>query len=184
MTREQALELVNQKIKNQNLVKHVLAVEAVMRQLAEHFGENRDKWGLAGLLHDIDYEQTKDKPDEHSRLGSQQLKELGVDEEICLAVLKHNAAHGLAPATKIEKALFVSDPITGLIVAAALVMPSKKIADLTEENILNRFKEKGFARGANRDIIKQCESLLGLPLEEFVGISLRAMQSISNGLGL
>jgi putative nucleotidyltransferase with HDIG domain len=184
MTRQEALQLVKQKIQNRNLIKHVLAVEAVMRQMADYFGEDKERWGLAGLLHDIDYEETKDDMDLHSKRGAEMLKELGVDEEICQAVLKHNEAHGIRPESKIERALFISDPITGLIVAATLVLPSKKIADLTVENVLNRFREKGFARGANRDIIKQSEALLDLLLEKFVEISLKAMQGISQELGL
>ena len=111
-------------------------------------------------------------------------REMGMGEDICGAVLKHNEAHGIAPETKIEKALFVADPITGLIVAATLVLPSKKLADLTAGNVLNRFKEGNFARGAKREIISQSESLLDLSLEKFVEISLGAMQGVSDNLGL
>lgn len=184
MTREQGLALVKEKMQSQNLIKHVLAVEVVMRAMADNFNQDKEEWGLAGLLHDIDYEQTKDKPEEHSKKGADMLREIGVAEKICQAVLKHNEAHGLQPETEIEKALFVCDPITGLIVAATLVLPSKKLVDLTAENILNRFKERGFARGANREIIQKCEPLLDLPLEKFVEIVLKAMQGISNELGL
>ena len=112
------------------------------------------------------------------------LEDLGLDKDICNAVKVHNEAHGIPPQTLMEKALFVTDPLTGLIVAATLVLPSKKINDLTAENVLNRFKEKSFARGANREIIKKCEELLGLKLEEFVKIGLETMQKISSELGL
>ena len=112
------------------------------------------------------------------------LEDLGIDKDICQAVKVHNEAHGILPQTLLEKALFVTDPLTGLIVAATLVLPSKKIADLTVENVLNRFKEKAFARGANREIIKKSEEFLNLKLEEFVKIGLEAMQGISNELGL
>jgi len=139
---------------------------------------------MAGLLHDIDYEKTKDDPTQHSLVGAQILESLGLDRDICQAVKVHNEAHGILPETTIEKALFVIDPLTGLIVAAALVLPSKKLNDLTPENVLNRFKEKAFARGANREIIKKCEELLDLKLEEFVKIGLEAMQKISQELGL
>jgi predicted hydrolase (HD superfamily) len=109
---------------------------------------------------------------------------MGFDQEICDAILTHNEAHGILPITKMAKALFCLDPLTGLIVAATLVLPSKKLKDLKVENVLNRFKEKSFARGANREIIKKCEEYLGLPLEKFVEIVLKAMQEISDQLGL
>lgn len=183
MTREEALKLVKEKIKNNNLVKHCLAVESCMRALAHHFNENEEKWALAGLLHDIDYEKTKDDPDQHSILGAQMLEEMGLDKEITEAVKTHNEMHGIDPQSLMAKVLFTLDPLTGLIVAATLVLPSKKINDLTTENVLNRFKEKAFARGANREIIQKCSDF-GLELEEFIDISLRAMQGISNDLGL
>ena len=184
MTREQALELLKQNIQNQNLIKHSLAVEAIMKTLARHFNENEEKWGLAGLLHDIDYEKTKDNPNLHSKMGAEMLKELGFEKEICQAVLTHNEAHKILPESKMAKALFCLDPLTGLIVAATLVLPSKKLSDLKLESVLKKFKEKSFARGANRDIIKKCQEYLGLSLEEFVKIVLEAMQKISNELGL
>ena len=183
MNREEALKLVKEKIKNENLIKHCLAVEACMRALAEKFGESSEKWALAGLLHDIDYEETKDNSEKHSLIGAKMLEELGLDKEIVEAVKTHNERHGIAPETKMAKTLFSVDPLTGLIVAAALVLPEKKLANLTIENILNRFKEKGFARGANRETIAAC-SEIGLSLEEFVKIGLQAMQSIADDLGL
>lgn len=201
MSREKALELVQEKIKNENLVKHCLAVEVCMRALARHFdkdpkssdGASEERWGLAGLLHDIDYEETKDNPQKHSLVGAEMLEKLNVDKEIIEAVKTHNEIHGIAPETKMAKALFSVDPLTGLIVAATLVLPSKKIAELTTDNVLNRFKEKGFARGANREIINKCSDI-GFPpkadqpraktLEEFVSICLKAMQGISGELGL
>jgi hypothetical protein len=183
MNREQAIKLVKEKIKNENLIKHCLAVEACMRVLAEKFGEDSEKWGLAGLLHDIDYEETKNDPDKHSLVGAEMLEKLGLDKEICEAVKTHNEKHGIVPESKMAKALFSVDPLTGLIVAATLVLPNKKISELTVENILNRFKEKSFARGANREIISKC-SEIGLSLEEFIKIGLEAMQKINNELGL
>jgi len=184
MTREQALQFVKEKIQTKNLISHCLAVEAVMKKLAEFYDEDQEQWALAGLLHDIDYEITKDSLSEHSKKGAEMLREQGVSEEICNAVLKHNEEHGIVLETKMEKSLFISDPITGLIVATTLVLPSKKLADVTAENVLNRFKEKGFARGANREIINQCQELLDLPLDKFVELSLEAMQGISSEIGL
>lgn len=192
MNREEAIKLVQEKIQNQNLVKHCLAAEVCMRDLAEHFGDPStelgvkeiDRWGLTGLLHDIDYEETKDNTDKHSLIGAEMLEKAGLEKEIVDAVKTHNEKHGIAPESKMAKAIYCVDPLTGLIVASTLVLPSKKIADLTAENVLNRFKEKEFARGANREIIAKCEELLGLKLEEFVKIGLKAMQKISNELGL
>lgn len=169
-----------------------------MKDLADSFGEDKEKWGVCGLLHDIDYEKTQGDPSRHSKEGSEMLKGLGFEEEICQAVLTHNEAHGVEPAGLMAKALFCVDPLTGLIVAATLVLPSrpsstgearpegaaKKLADLQPESVLKRFKEKAFAKGANREIIAQCQDLLGLDLEKFVEIVLQAMQRIANELGL
>lgn len=184
MEREKILELLKENIKNQNLIKHSLAVEAGMRELAKFFGENEEKWGICGLLHDIDYEKTKGDPKLHSKVGAEIVRNLGFDKEISDAILSHNEAHGIFPKTKMAKALFCLDPLTGLIVAATLVLPSKKIKDLKVENILNRFKEKSFAKGANREIIKKSKEYLGLELEKFIEIVLCGMQKISNELGL
>ena len=185
MTRGEGLILLKENLQNQNLIKHCLAVEAIMKSLARHFNEiSEEKWGLAGLLHDIDYDKVKDDLSQHSLLGARLLEDLGVEKEICQAVKVHNEAHGILPETLMEKALFATDPLTGLIVAATLVLPSKKIADLAVENVLNRFGEKSFARGANREIIKKCEELLNLKLEDFIKIGLEAMQKISQDLGL
>jgi len=183
MKREEALKLLNEKLKNQNLIKHSLAVEACMKGLARNFKENEEKWAIAGLLHDIDYEETKNDSDLHSIKGAEFLENLGLEKEIFEAVKTHNEAHGIIPESKLAKALFSVDPLTGLIVAATLVLPTKKIKDLTTENVLNRFKEKSFARGAKREIILKCSGV-GLSLEEFVKICLEAMKSINNQLGL
>jgi putative nucleotidyltransferase with HDIG domain len=174
VTRDEALKLVKEKIKNENLVKHCLAVEACMRALAQHFDEEEEKWALAGLLHDIDYEETKHNPEKHSLIGAKMLEGLGLDKEIVEAVKTHNEMHGIAPESRMAKALYSVDPLTGLIVAAVLVLPSKKISDLTTESV---------ARGANREIIKKCEDT-GLPLDKFIEIGLDAMKGIDKDLGL
>jgi hypothetical protein len=183
MKREQALKLVKEKIKNQNLIKHSLAVEACTKALAKYFNEDEEKWALAGLLHDIDYEETKADPNLHSIKGAEFLEKLGLEKEISEAVKTHNEAHGILPQTKMAKSLYCVDPLTGLIVAATLVLPSKKLNDLTVENVLNRFKEKSFAKGAKREIILKC-SEINLSLEKFVEICLKAMQEISVEFGL
>ena len=184
MKRDEALKILKENLSNQNLIKHCLAVEAIMRALASHFNEDEERWGLAGLLHDIDYEKTKDDLSQHSLTGAKILEDLGLDKDICQAVKVHNEAHDIAPGAPIEKALFVTDPLTGLIVAATLVLPSKKIKELTVENVLNRYREKAFARGANREIIGKCDGLLNLKLEKFTRIGLEAMQNIDSYLGL
>ncbi|RLC39760.1 MAG: phosphohydrolase [Candidatus Nealsonbacteria bacterium] len=184
MEKSQVLNLLKENLHNQNLIKHSLAVGAAMRELAKHFSEDEQKWEICGLLHDIDYEKTKEDPNLHSKIGSEMLKDLGFEEEICGAVLAHNEVHGILPKTLMAKALYCVDPLTGLIVAATLVLPSKKINDLKVENVLNRFKEKSFARGANRKIIAKCQEYLNLSLEKFIEIVLFAMQKISDDLGL
>ncbi|MGC9066987.1 MAG: HDIG domain-containing metalloprotein [Minisyncoccia bacterium] len=184
MTREEALKILLEKIKTPNLIKHSLAVEAGMRELALYFKEDEKKWGIAGLLHDIDYEETKDDPLKHSLVGAEYLKSLGFDDDIVEAVKTHNDIHGLVPNTLMAKSLYCTDPLTGLIVATALVLPTKKLKDVTTANVLNRFKESGFAKGARREVIKQAETLLSLPLEKFIDIVLTGMKKIDHDLGL
>ena len=181
MTREEAMELVKSKVKNRNLVKHMIATESCMRALAWQFGEDADLWGLAGLLHDLDYDQTANDSSKHGLLGAQMLEERGVDDQIVHAVKAH-AGH-VETESRMDKALFAVDPLTGLIVAAALMHPTKKISNVDARFVLNRFEEKRFAAGVNRDAIKGCENL-GLSLEEFIAISLRAMENVADELGL
>ncbi|KAF0195168.1 MAG: metal dependent phosphohydrolase [Bacillota bacterium] len=183
MERNEALNLVKQHVKNKNLIKHMLAVEAVMGALAPHLGGDTELWRLAGLLHDIDYDQTFDKPEEHSKLGAQMLEALHLPEDLVNAVRAHNEIHGIERSTAIDKALYCSDPVTGLIVAGALIHPSRKLSVIDKDFILNRFNEKSFARGANRQTIAAC-SELGLTLEDFVAIALEAMQQSASELGL
>lgn len=181
MTRDEALAVLKQHLKNKNLINHSLALEAVLRALARRLGEDEELWGLTGLLHDIDYEETGGDMDQHTVIGSQILRDLGVDEQIIHATLAHNDK---APReSALDKAVFAADPLTGLIVAAALIKPEKTLSTIDTDFVLNRFKEKGFARGARREDIMTCESL-GLDLREFVDIGLRAMQEIASQIGL
>ena len=184
MTKEEALSLLKEKIKNKNLINHSLAVGAAMKKLAEHFSQPADKWEICGLLHDIDYEETKDRPKDHSIVGSEMLKNLGLEKEIWQAVLAHNEIHGIEPETLMEKALFCVDPLTGLIVASTLVLPSKKLADLKLSSVIKKFKDKSFAKGANREIISKSKDYLGLELEEFISLTMEAMREISDQIGL
>jgi putative nucleotidyltransferase with HDIG domain len=181
LEREKALEIVSSRVKNERLVKHMLAVEAVMRALAARLNEDVETWGFTGLVHDLDYDETVKDPERHGRLGAQYLRELGIGDAVTSAVESH-AGHVPREST-MDKALYATDPLTGLVVAAALMHPSKKLDQVTPEFVLNRFKEKRFAAGADRDQIRSCEEI-GLALDEFVGIGLKAMQGISQELGL
>ncbi len=183
MNRSEALKLVKDNIDEENLFKHCLAVEAVMGRLAEHFEADKEKWCLAGLLHDIDYEETKDNPEKHSLVGAEILARKGLEEDIVRAVKVHNHEHGLERKNLLEKALYAVDPLTGLIVASALVHPEKELDAVDTEFVLNRFGETSFARGADRDVIASCEDM-GLELEEFIGLALEGMKSISEELEL
>lgn len=187
ITRKKALEILHQNMENQNLRRHCYAVEAVMRSLAKKLSGDKERWGLVGLLHDGDYEKTKDKPDQHTLLMYQWLKEAGeADQEILNAILSHNFAHTgkNQPATKMEWSLYCCDELTGLIVATALVMPDRKLSSVKVESILKKMKEKSFAAAINREQIKMCEEKLGISLPEFAEICLKAMQNISDDLGL
>jgi len=183
MTRQDAFNQLTRHVSNTNLLKHSLATEAIMGALAVHLGEDETKWRMAGLLHDIDYDSTKDDPARHSKEGSQILAQLGIDSEIVQAVLTHNDCHGVPRESLLEQALYAVDPLTGLITAEALIRKEKSLAPVTTEFVLARFREKGFARGANRQQIGCCAAI-GLSLEEFVALGLLAMQNISDELGL
>ncbi len=182
--REQALDLVRQHIKNENLIKHSLAAEAVLRAAADRLGEDADKWGLAGLLHDLDVESQPDLKT-HTRETVKILQKHGIDPEIVEAIGLHNLqAHpGKERVTLFQHALAAGETITGLIIATALVYPDKKLASVRAKSVKKRIKEKAFARGANREIIKECEEA-GIPLPEFCELSLAAMQEIAGELGL
>jgi len=183
MDREDALDSVRANVENENLVKHMLATEAIMRALAKRLGEDEEEWGLTGLLHDIDVELTEDDMSTHSKLGADLARELGAGEEMAHAILCHNEAHSVPRETKLDKALFCADPLTGLIIAGALVRPDKKLAGLEAKSVRKRFKEKSFAAGANREQISLC-SELGLELDEFIELGLEAMKGIAPSLGL
>ncbi len=181
MDRQKALEMIRARVTNDRLIKHMLAVETVMRALAQRLGEDADRWAMAGLVHDIDYDETSRDPEKHGKVGAAYLRDLGFDDEITRAVEAH-AGH-IPRETRLDKALYATDPLTGLIVAAALMHPSKTLREVTVEFVMNRFKEKRFAAGADRDQIRTCEKL-GLSLDEFIAIGLAAMQGISDELGL
>ncbi len=183
MERKYALLAVEANIENDNTVKHMLATEAIMRALAERFGEDEEQWALTGLLHDIDVELTEDDPKSHSTLGADMARDMGAGETIAKAILCHNEMHGVPCETLMEKTLYCCDPLTGLITASVMIRPDKKIAGLTVDSLKKRYKEKRFAAGASREQIALCIEI-GLELDEFLAIGLEAMQSIADDLGL
>ncbi len=183
MTRKEALNSVKANVENENLIKHMLATEAIMRALARRFDEDEEEWGLTGLLHDIDMELSEGDMATHSKLGADLVREMGASEAIAHAILCHNGAHGIPLETKLDKALFCADPLTGLIIAATLVRPDKKLAGLEAKSVKKRFKEKSFAAGVDREQISQC-SELGIELGEFIELGVVAMQGIAPDLGL
>lgn len=196
ITKDQALLLINEQVGNKNIVKHMLATEALMggiyeelkksNRTNEELGGTKEEWLMAGLLHDGDYNQ--ETPVE--RQGIQitewaRKKGFEVPENVAHAMAAHNW-HGtnVEPESLMDWAIFIGDSLTGLIVATTLVLPSKKLAEVTPEMVLRRFKEKSFAAGTRRADITLCQEKLGLSLEEFVRISLEAMQAINSDLGL
>lgn len=183
MERAEALGLVEKHVKNKSLIKHMIATEAVMGALAQRCGSDVQLWRLAGLVHDLDYDGTVEQPEQHGLLAAQMLQELSFPAEIIQAVRTHNGLLGYERSSCLDRALYAADPVTGLIVAAALIHPARKLLAIDVQFVLNRFEEKHFARGANREQIKTC-SQLGLEVSEFISISLEAMQNASGELGL
>ncbi len=184
MTRDEAVQLLDEYIENPNMRKHCLASEAVLRALARHLGEDAEKWGLAGLLHDLDVEKVNADPKVHGLETARILTEKGVDPEIVEAIRLHNEeATGLPRTTVFQHALAAGETITGLITATTLVYPDKKLASVKPKSVRKRMKEKAFAASVNRDIIRECEDA-GIPLDDFINICLEAMRGISDELGL
>ena len=184
ITRERAVELLEKHLKEPHLRKHALASEAVMRALAQRLQQDEEKWGLAGLLHDLDAEETAGDMTRHTHRTEEILRREGVDEEIIRAIAMHNeAARDEKRGTPFEHALAAAETITGLIVATALVYPDRRLASVKAKSVRKRMKEKAFAAGVDREIIRECERL-GLSLDEFIDLSLEAMQEIASTLEL
>jgi len=182
--RDRALELIRLRVSNENLIKHMIATEALMGALAAHLGEDEAKWRLAGLLHDLDAEETSETMEVHGSRTVEWLREVGFDDDdILQAIEAHNPANGSRIKTKMDRALFAADPLTGLITAAALIRPEKRLDLVTAKSVRNRFKEPSFAKGARREDMLTSEEL-GLDLDTFLAIGLAAMQGVSDELGL
>lgn len=184
ISREQALKLMEDSLEADSMRKHCLASEAIMRQLAQRFGEDPDMWGLAGLLHDLDYNETRHTMDRHGLVTEKLLSERGVDREIIDAIKYHNAENlGLVRSKPIHFALTAAETITGMVVATTLVYPDKKLSSVKPKSVKKRMKAKEFARSVNRGHIMLCEEL-GMTLDEFIEVSLQAMTAIDEELGL
>ena len=183
LTRDEAYNLVESKIKRKNIVKHMLAVEAIMKSLAEYFGEDKEIWGLTGLLHDVDFEEVGENFSMHGLKAEEILKGL-VPDEVIQAIKAHNYEYtGVQPKTWMEKALIAADAVSGLLVACALVMPSKKLEEVKISTLNKKFKQKDFARNVDRNRINFCEEI-GLSKEKFFEIALNGLKKISQTLGI
>ena len=182
LNRDEILDSIHGNVQEKNMIKHMLATEAIMRALAKKLGEDEEEWGITGLIHDIDVELVEGDMSSHGKLSADIAQELGANETMAHAILCHNEAHGVPRETKLDKALFCADPLSGLITAAALVRPDK-LSGLTTKSVMKRFREKSFAAGANREQVSQCQEI-GLEMEEFIGLGIEAMQGIASDLEL
>ncbi|HEU4559178.1 MAG TPA: HD domain-containing protein [Longimicrobium sp.] len=181
-SREQALALMHQHVQSESLRRHMYSVEAACRAYARRWNEDEELYGLAGLLHDFDYEE---HPDEHPLHGSPILRERGYPEEVVRAILSHYPARtGVTPETRLERTLRACDEITGLITAAALVRPSRSVMDLEAKSVIKKMKDKAFAAGVDRDDVRKAAEELGVELNEHVQFVIEAMRTVAPELGL
>ena len=188
MTRDEALALVHEYTENENLRRHMYAVETAMRAYARHFGEDEEQWGIVGLLHDFDYErypnEAHSSTEEHPSFGVNLLRERGVPEVMCDAILGHAAYCGVPRTTRMAKALFAVDELCGFLVACALVRPSKSLQDLKVSSVKKKLKDKAFARGVNREDIRVGIEELGIPMDEHIQFLIEALRPDERSLGL
>jgi putative nucleotidyltransferase with HDIG domain len=188
MTRDEALALMHEHTQSPSLRQHMLAVEAAMRAYAAKSGEDVEAWGLAGLLHDYDYERypnPEHSPTEgHPAWGVGQLREKGVAEPVCRAILGHGTYTGVPRDTPMAKTLFAVDELCGFLVACVLVRPSKSFADLEVSSVKKKLKDKAFARGVNRDEVRQGAEELGVPLDDHIAFCIQALRPVEAALGL
>ena len=184
LSRDEAFTLVKKHVTKRNSIFHMVAVEAIMKSIAKHLGQNERLWALTGLLHDIDYEKTENNPKMHSLLSEKILSNFDVPKEVVRAIKSHNFVHSnIKPETIMEKALIACDAISGLLVACALVMPSKKLAEVKVNSARKKFKDKSFARGVDRERILFCGEI-GIPKNLFFQLSLNGLKVVSSEIGL
>ncbi|MFO8109861.1 MAG: HDIG domain-containing protein [Thermoplasmata archaeon] len=183
ISREKAVNMVEEEVKNKNLRKHMLAVAAILKRLARELGEDEEKWEILGLVHDVDYEETQDSPEKHALVSAEMLVDK-VPKEVVRAVKSHNHEHtGVEPISSMEHALIAADAASGLVIATALVMPSRKLEEARPESVIKKYGDSSFAKNIDRDRILHCEKL-GLNRDEFLESSLEALQEIHHELGL
>jgi putative nucleotidyltransferase with HDIG domain len=182
-TREEALALLRQYNKNESLIKHALAVEGVMRYMARKRGEDEEKWGVIGLIHDLDYEQF---PDQHCKKTEEILKENSWPEEYIRAVVSHGwgICSDVKPESDVEKVLYAIDELTGLVVTSALVRPSKSVMDMKAKSVKKKWKQKQFAAGVDRSIIEKGAEMLGVELSELITDTIMGMREVAEEIGL
>ena len=182
-TREEALALLQEFNQNDGLIKHALAVEAVMRYMARQRGEEEEKWGVIGLIHDLDYEKY---PEQHCKKTEEILRERGWPDEYVRAAVSHGwgICTDVEPQTDLEKILYTIDELTGLIVAAVLVRPSKSILDLTAKSVKKKWKDKRFAAGVDRELIQKGAAMLGRELTDLITDTIQGMREAAEELGL
>jgi len=182
-SREQALEILNTHVKAEHLIRHALTVEAVMRYFAELYGEDVEKWGIIGLLHDIDFEKY---PEQHCHKVRELLSPYGFPEEYMRAIESHGygIVSDVEPRERMEKVLFATDELTGLIAATALMRPSRSILDLELSSVRKKWKQKGFAAGVDREVVKQGAEMLGIELYELISLTIKGMQAVAEEIGL
>jgi len=182
-TQQEAYDLLLKYNQSESLIKHALAVEGVMRHLARKFGEDEEKWGIIGLVHDLDYEQF---PDVHCKKSEEILREAGWPEEYVRAVISHGwgICNDVEPKTTLEKVLFAVDELTGLVVTSALVRPSKSVMDMEAKSVKKKWKDRRFAAGVNREIIEKGAALLGMDLTELITETIRGMRNVAGEIGL
>jgi putative nucleotidyltransferase with HDIG domain len=187
-TRAEALALMHEYTQSDSLRKHMLAVEAAMRAYATKFGEDQERWGLTGLMHDFDYERypnAEHSPTEgHPAQGVRILRERGWPEDILAAIMGHGTYTGVARETRMAKALFAVDELTGLVTATALVRPSRSVNEVDAKSVKKKMKDKGFARGVNRDDVLLGAQELGVELDEHIQFVVDAMRGVADSLGL
>ena len=182
-SRAAALELLQEYNKNDSLVKHALTVESVMRHFAGLLGEDEEKWGIIGLLHDIDYEMY---PEQHCIKAKEILTERGWPEEYIHAVLSHGwkLCSDVEPTAKMEKVLYTIDELTGLIAATAIMRPSRSILDMEVKSVKKKWKQKSFAAGVNREVIEEGAALLGMEMDIIIGETINGMKKAAEEIGL
>lgn len=183
MDRETALSVVEEHAKSDSLRKHLLAVEQCMRAYAREYGEDEETWGVAGLVHDFDWEVCP-TPESHPTFGADILRSRGFREEIVRAVLSHGNHTGIARESVMEKALFACDELSGLVTAVALVRPSKSLEDTSVRSVKRKMKDKAFARSINRDDIVQGVEELGIELDGHIAFIIEALKPVAGRLGL